>query len=610
MKSWRGQKSKKNGGREPLLPGLGTGSSPRLKTTTRRAASPGETALYVAQTRLSVIGIAFALFFIATTGRMALLTIGNEPVEPPVLEAATDDKPVTARADIQDRNGTVLATSLPTIMLMADARKVLDARDAAHKITAVLTDMDPDKLEKELRNAKRYVTVRRQLTPRQYYAINKLGVAGLEFVPDEARVYPAGNVTSHVLGYTDIDNVGISGLEKGLNERLQTTPEPVHTSLDIRLQTILHSELEGAVQEYKALGAAGLIMDVQTGEILSLVSLPDFDPINPGKASDDAKFNRATLGVYEMGSTFKVFNTAMALDSGLVQVGERFDTMNAIEVGGKRIRDYHPSKHWLNVAEILMESSNIGSARMADRVGTAKQKAFLGNLGLTRKLELEVPEIGAPIVPSAANWRETTTMTISFGHGLAVNAVQVAAAASAIVNGGYRVKPTLLKTDGKPHFSEDERLVSARTSELMLGLMRLVVKFGTGKKGEAPGYLVAGKTGTADKLAGRNYSENARMSSFLGVFPATAPRYLVLAILDDPKGTAKTYGFATGGWTSAPVVSHVIGQIGPLLNLPPVDQDSIMTSERQLLRPLGREVLESLGKETSDYASVESNSAR
>lgn len=609
MKSWRPSGRKKNAWREPLLPGLGASPAARLKTA-RRPTSPTEAALHLAQTRLAIVLAGFTLFFLLTTGRMALLTVGNEPVEPPVIEANSAQKPVTARADILDRNGTVLATSLPTIMLMADARKIMDARDAARKIVSVLSDLDAEKLEREFRTAKRFVTVRRQLTPRQYYEINKMGIAGLEFMPDEARVYPSGAVTAHVLGYTDIDNIGIAGLEKGLNSRLQTSPDPVRTTIDIRLQTILHRELDNAVKEYSALGAAGLIMDITNGEILSLVSLPDFDPINPGKASDNAKFNRVTLGVYEMGSTFKTFNTAMALDSGMIRIAERFDTINAIEIGGKRIRDMHPSNHWLNVAEIFMESSNIGSARMVERLGTARQKEFLGRLGLTQRAELEIPEMGAPLVPSATTWRDTTTMTIAFGHGIAVNAIQMGAAGSAIVNGGYMVRPTLIKRESPPALNESNRVISAQTSAQMRALMRLVVKFGTAKKAEAPGYLVAGKTGTADKLTGRNYSDNARMSSFLGVFPANAPRYLVLAILDDPKGTAKTYGFATAGWTAAPVVGHVVGQIGPLLNLPPVEEDVIMTAERQLLRPLGREVLETLGKETSDYASVESNNAR
>ena len=565
-----------------------------------------------ARSRMALFFFGFALLFIVISGRLASLTLGNETQEPQTVHALTDDLPVTARADILDRKGTVLATSLPTVMLMADTRKIIDAQDAAEKLATALPDLDAQKLAKEIEMTKRYVTIRRHVTPRQYYAINKMGIAGLEFIPDESRIYPAGSLTAHVLGYTDIDNNGIAGLEKSQNGRLQNKQEPLVTTIDLRLQTILHRELSSAIEEFHALGATGLVMDVTSGEVLALVSLPDFDPQNAGAADDNAKFNRATLGVYEMGSTFKTFNTAMALDSGLIKASEKFDTVHPIEVGNKTIRDFHPSKGWMNVAEVFMESSNIGSARMADRLGTARQRAFLSSLGLTEKTSIELPEVGAPIVPPASSWRETTTMTISFGHGIAVNAVQLASAVASLVNDGLIVKPTLLKKDASAQaHTEMFRVVSSHTSDQMRALMRLVVKNGTAKKAEVGGYLVGGKTGTADKITGKHYSENARMSSFIGVFPASAPRYVVFALLDDPKGNAKTYGFATGGWTAAPVVGRVISQIGPLLNMPPVDADVLAATEHQLLRPLGTEVLESLNleNETDDYASVESNSA-
>ncbi len=612
MKSWRSHGRRRSSLQQPLLPGLsganGEKSSPKNK---RRFSSPGEYALERARRRLSVVLLGFALIFTVISGRLATLTLGNETQEPEPVHALSAEVPVASRADIQDRNGTILATSLPTMTLTADSRKILDPEEAVKKLGALLPDLDKKKLLDELKDSKRFVMIRRRLVPRLVFEINRLGIGGLEFVPDESRIYPSGEVVAHVVGYTDIDNKGIAGLEKGLNERLEGSPEPIQTSLDIRLQTILHRELKEAMREFQALGAAGLIMDVHTGEILSLVSLPDFDPQTAGKASPNAKFNRATLGVYEMGSTFKMFNTAMALDSGLIKPAERFDTIHPIEIGGKTIKDFHPVKHWLNVAEIFMESSNIGSARMAERLGTARQKTFLSHLGLTQKPSLEIPEVGAPIVPSGASWRETTTMTISFGHGIAVNAVQLVAAASSLINDGVPLRPTLLKKNeaASEKRSEEDRVVSSRTSAQMRALMRLVVKEGTAKKAEVPGYIVGGKTGTADKLSGRKYSESARMSSFLGVFPAASPRYAVFVLLDDPKGNAKTYGFATGGWTAAPVVGKVISQIGPLVNLPPIEPDVMAATEHQLLRPLGAEVLESLKlrDEAEDYAAVESN---
>ncbi len=613
MKQGRSSKRRRQGPFQPSLPGLT--NTPDLRRGVRGLMNPmpsaGDYALERARTRLPVVFCCFLLMFFVVSGRLADLSLfGAEPDPRAGQVASSGEMAVTSRADITDRNGTVLATSLPTVTLIADAKKVLDPDEAAHKLASVLPQMDAKKTAEELHNARRYVTLYRHLTPRQYYEINKMGIAGLEYTPDEARIYPNGSLTSHVVGYTDIDNNGIAGLEKTLNSRLQSAPTPVATSIDLRLQTIMRGELARAVDTYHALGGAGIIMDITTGEILSLVSLPDFDPQKAGEADGDTKFNRATLGVYEMGSTFKTFNTAMAIDSGQIKVSDRFDTTHNIQIGHQTIRDYHPSSHPMNVAEILMVSSNIGSARMVEKLGTAHQKAFLKNLGLLDKANIELPEIGAPIVPSAANWGETTTMTISFGHGLAVSAVQLVGAATSVLYDGKKIEPTLLKATA-PLPDDRPRVVSPKTVTAMRALMRLVVKAGTGKKADVAGYLVAGKTGTADKLNGHHYSENARMSSFLSIFPANAPRYLVYALLDDPKGTPQTYGFATGGWTAAPVVSHVIGQIAPLLGMPPVDEDVQEAHERQLLKTLGNDVLTSLNINTDDdYASVESNDAR
>ena len=437
----------------------------------------------------------------------------------------------------------------------------------------MLPDLDPQKLDEDLRGGKHCVMVKRHLTPKQSYEVNKLGIAGLEFRPDERRIYPAGNVMAHVVGYTDIDDKGLAGMEKEFDMQLDEQQEPVALSLDLRLQTIMHDELGAAMDKFHAIGGGGLVMDISTGEILAMVSLPDFDPQHPGDADDTARFNRDTLGVYEMGSTFKIFNTAMALDSGLIHVGDTFDTVHPIEVGEQTIRDFHSENRWLNVAEIFTHSSNIGSARMAQRIGGARQRAFLSRLGLTEKASLEVPEVGAPLVPSARDWSEATTMTVAFGHGIAVNAVQLAGAIATIVNDGVPVHPTLLKhTAAAP--GEDARkkdhVISAHTSAIMRGLMRLVITRGTARGNDVAGYMLGGKTGTADKIVNHRYSSTARLSSFAGVFPINAPRYIVFAMLDDPKGNAKTSGFATGGWVAAPAVSRVASRIGPLLDVAPL----------------------------------------
>jgi len=606
MKGWRPRR-KSSAPHHPVLPGI---MESHESSGPKRASPPHEQALERARARLFFVLLMFIITFGVIAGRMIELTLSAETGETQVLQAAPGGTTAAMRADITDRNGTILATSLPTVSLCADARNVIDADEAITKLRTVLPELDRKFLGREFQGTKRCAVIKRHLTPRQYYEINKLGIAGIEFLPDESRVYPLGNLTAHVVGYTDIDNNGIAGMEKSLDDLLSRRPEPAALSLDLRLQTIMHRELTEAVKEYKAEGAAGIILDIGTGEILALVSLPDFDPHRPGQADEKAKFNRATLGVYEMGSTFKIFTVAMALDSGLIKPSDRFDTVNPIQSGGKTIRDFHRSDHAFNVAEIFKESSNIGAARMAEKLGTARMRAFFARLGLTEKAKSVLPETGAPLVPPVTGWSNLTTMTAAFGHGIAVTALQLAAAAASIVNDGIPVKPTLLKVrESQIQTEKKDRIISQRTSAQMRALMRIVVTDGTAKSADVPGYLVGGKTGTADKIVAGRYNNNSRLSSFIGVFPIDSPRYLVFAMIDDPKGNAKTHGYATGGWTAAPVVAKVIGQIGPLLNIPPCEPEAAEAAENKLLQTLGAQTLSVLrlysGKE--DYASVESN---
>ena len=606
MKGWRKSKRQSSTRQQPSLPGL---FAPLSKS--RRLATPQEQALDVAHIRLMTAALIFSIAYIIIAGRLTFLTLLSEAPEIPTAHQELNES-VASRADITDRNGTTLATSLPTISLCADAKKIINPDEAAKQLLSVLPELDADKLHEDLHGVKHCVMIKRHLTPKQYYETNKLGIAGLEFRPDERRIYPASNETSHIVGYTDIDDNGLAGVEKELDTPLQDKPEPVALSIDLRVQTILRRELYNAMNNFHAIGAAGLVMDVKTGELLGMVSLPDFDPQHPGTATDDAKFNRDTLGVYEMGSTFKIFNTALALDTGTVHVSDSFDTTHPIEVGHQTIKDFHPENRWLNVAEIFTHSSNIGSARMAERIGAIKQRTFLSRLGLTEKASLEFPEVGAPLVPTVRDWNEATTMTVAFGHGIAVNSVQLASAVATIVNDGIAVHPTLLKATVLPSENSKDRVISEHTSAVMRALMRLVVTHGTAKGAEVAGYLMGGKTGTADKLAANHhYSANARLSSFIGVFPINAPKYLVFAMLDDPKGNAKTYGFATGGWVAAPIVNHVVSQIGPLLDLEPMTPDEEASAERLLMKPLGAQILDGMPvEEGSNYASVESDSVQ
>jgi cell division protein FtsI (penicillin-binding protein 3) len=399
--------------------------------------------------------------------------------------------------------------------------------------------------------------------------VNRLGIPGLNFEDAEARVYPHGRLVSHVIGLTDIDNNGLAGIEKRFDADLREDRDPIKLSLDIRVQHMLREELYKSMTEFSAIGAAGMVLDVNTGEIVGMSSLPDFDPNNIETVTDEAMFNRGTLGVYEMGSTFKLLNTAMALDSGRVGLENAFDARKPLRVARFRISDYHAKNRWLSVPEILVYSSNIGSARMAQFLGTQTQKDFLGKFGMLSRAKLEVPEVGAPLVPSP--WRDINTLTISFGHGIAVSPVQLVNGVATLVNGGIFRDPTLLARD--PQQPEaGRRVIKQSTSDIMRALMRMVVMEGTGKKAIVPGYMVGGKTGTAEKQVNGRYKRKALMSSFVAAFPLQKPRYVVLAMLDEPKGTKETFGYATGGWVAAPVVGAVIRRLAHLYALPPVDE--------------------------------------
>jgi cell division protein FtsI (penicillin-binding protein 3) len=312
-------------------------------------------------------------------------------------------------------------------------------------------------------------------------------------------------------------------------------------------------------------------MDARTGEVLAMVSLPDFDPNQPDSIDGEPRFNRATLGVYEMGSTFKIFTTAMALDSGKVTLQGGYDASEPIRIARYVIRDFHAKKRWLSVPEIFMYSSNIGSVKMALDVGPSAQRAFLRNLGMLTPSPVEITEVGAPLAPG--QWRDINAMTIAFGHGIAVSPMQLVSGVAAMVNGGVLYPPTLIRRP-PGELLVGKRVISARTSEKIRRLLRLVVEHGTGGKAEATGFLVGGKTGTAEKVVGRRYKAKALMSSFVGAFPMNDPRYVVFAMLDEPTGTKETFGYATGGWVAAPVVGNVISRIGPMLGVRPVDEEA------------------------------------
>ena len=544
---------------------------PTAGTLGRR--NPGKAARAVEQgrARLLVTAAMFALAFAGIGAGLVDATVLNRGSEPGIAQAQPANAPQAGRADIVDRNGVVLATSLATASLYADPMLVIDPDEAAGKLTAALPDLDHDDLAKRLASDKRFIWIKRNLTPREHYLVNRLGIPGVAFQREERRIYPLGSLVSHVVGFTGVDNNGLMGIEQRFDQTLRGTPEPLAISLDVRLQHLVRRELAATVEEFSAIGGAGMVLDIGTGEVLAMVSLPDFDPNAPTDLDENTLFNRNTLGVYEMGSTFKIFNSALAFESGRIGLASSFDATRPIRVGRHTIRDFHAKNRWLTVPEIFMHSSNIGSVRMALEVGTPAQRALMEKLGLLSKPTIEIPEVGAPMVPDP--WREVNTMTIAFGHGLSVSPLQLVTATAAVVNGGIMRPATLIRRTGaRDEAVRGERVVSAQTSAMIRRMFRLVVTEGTASSAAAPGYVVGGKTGTAEKITGRGYDRKARLSSFIGAFPIHDPKYLVLIIVDEPKGTARTYGYATGGWVAAPAAGRVISRMGPLLGLPPVDE--------------------------------------
>ena len=528
-------------------------------------------ALDIARTRLLIGGALMATAFLVIGVRLVDVTIFSDtgPSRQASARSVVGEKQMD-RADIVDRNGVLLATSLTTASLYGDPRLISDPQAATRALVRVLPELSEAEVAHKLSADAEFVWLSRHLTPRQQYEVNRLGNPGFNFRREQRRVYPLGRLTAHIVGFTDIDNKGLAGIENSFDAVLTDGRAPVKLSIDVRAQQILRTELAAQIEKFKAIGGAGVVLDVRTGEIISLVSLPDFDPNEAKDASKDQRFNRTTLGVYELGSVFKIFNHAVALETGVASLKSHYDARKPIRAYGFTISDFHPENRWLSVPEIFMHSSNIGSAKMALDIGSAAQRKFLTDLGMLRRSSVELPEQARPIYP--ATWREINTMTIAYGHGIAVSPLHAATAVAAIVNGGILHPATLIRRAETP--ADGKRVISAQTSTDMRRLLRLVVENGTGRNASAPGYLVGGKTGTAEKQVGGRYKRKALISSFIGVFPMTAPRYVVMAHLDEPKGIKESYGYATGGWTAAPVVGKVVSQIAPLFGIAPVDESA------------------------------------
>lgn len=471
------------------------------------------------------------------------------------------------RANITDRNGVIVATNLPTVNLQTNPQKVSNAKEIAKKLADIFDDTSYEDFLIKLTRKSKFVHLKRNITPLQQARVNALGYPELEFQKSELRVYPQKELLAHVLGNTDIDNNGIAGLEKSLNTRLSSSTRDLHLTIDLGVQYTVRDELLKAKEKFQAERATAIVMDINTSEIIALASVPDYDLNKRNFKDKDIKFNFATLGVYEAGSVFKVFNTALGLDSGKIKITDSFDATKPIKMGRHKITDYRVPAKWLTVGETLIYSSNIASAQMALKVGKTLQIQFLKNLGLFDKIDnLEIYEKGRPLHRSEKYWQDHTVATTAYGYGISVTPMHIITAFSAIMNGGIYTPPTLVseKTNRK-----SKRVVSTQTSMDMRKLLRDVVLYGSAKNANIEGYDVAGKTGTANKLENGRYISGKNMTTFVSAFPISAPKYAVMVIIDSPKPLKETYGFVTSGWNACPTGGKIIKRIAPQLNVQP-----------------------------------------
>ncbi len=529
------------------------------------------------EARIGFMSLVFTALFLVIGGRLVMLGAGADARSNTSRVISSETSGI--RPDIVDRNGEVLATDVRTVSVFAEPRNIIDKDEATELLTAVLPDLDATELRNKLGTRRGFVWVKREITPRQQAEVHRLGIPGIGFLPENKRVYPNGPAAAHVLGFANVDNVGIAGIEKyidsqGLGDLVglgfaqsPTDLKPLQLSVDLKVTHALRDELVKGMEKFKAKAAGGLILDVNTGEVIALVSLPDYDPNNPVDALDPERINRINVGVYEMGSTFKAISTALALDSGKVNINSTFDARSALRYGRFTINDYHGKNRILNVPEIFIYSSNIGTARMAMAVGVEGHKAFLRKMGQLDRMRTELPENAEPIVP--ARWGELNTMTISFGHGLAVAPLQAAAATAALVNGGVMLTPTFLKHEDGDRRDEGGRVVKPETSEAMRFVMRLNAEKGSAGKAAVPGYYVGGKTGTAEKVINGRYAKKRLFTTFMAIAPADKPKYLFVTLYDEPQGLPETYGYATAAWNAGVTTGKVIERVAPLLGIPP-----------------------------------------
>ncbi|WP_423067441.1 peptidoglycan D,D-transpeptidase FtsI family protein [Devosia sp. CN2-171] len=538
--------------------------------------------------RIRVVVAALFIVFAVVGGR--LIQLGST-VTDSTIEGVARDVITASRPPILDRNGLEMAVDIRVPSLFAEPRRIIDVEEAVQKLRTVLPDLDEDWLRKRLTGDKGFVWVKRELTPAIEEKIFQLGIPGIEFVTESKRFYPSGKEASHILGAVNIDNQGTMGIEKHMDDDslalLQSVGlargadlAPVSLSVDLRVQHVMYEQLADALTRYKAIAAAGVMLDVRTGEVVALASLPDFDPNNPSTLFQDYngvkndRFNRITSGIYELGSTFKTITMAGALDSGKVKITDQFDARFGVRFGRFTIDDFHGKHRVLSVPEVYKYSSNIGTIKIMQTLGKDDFRAFIAKIGMDQPVPFELPEMRKPKVP--AKFSEIVAATSSFGHGLSVSPLHMARAVAAFVNDGYMVPPTIYKRSEEEARKLYEPVISPETSAEIRYLMRLNALEGSGTRMNklADGYRVGGKTGTAEKVVGKVYSSDKVFNVFASAFPLDNPRYAMVIVVDEPEAENAQSG-TTAGWNAGEVTGRIVQRVAPMLGIAPDFSDML-----------------------------------
>lgn len=527
-------------------------------------------ALNTGRNRLFLVMFGFTCLFAILLGALFYQTILKRHIQTRIPSAVNFEYLPVKRADIVDRNGVIIATTLPTVDVYVDARDIEDPEKMAQDLINILPSLKKDELLTKLKSKHSFKYLKRNLTPKEQFQVNALGYPQLNFVEGERRVYPQGSLFAHILGITDIDNQGIAGVEKAFNERLTSQREPLRLSVHTGIQNIAHHELENAIKTFRADGGAAIVFNVKNGEILALTSLPDYEPNLPSSFSNNKLFNRATVGVYEVGSVMKLFTVAIGLETKSIVPTDSVDATKPLAIGKRPITDFQPQSRMLTIPEVLIYSSNIGTAQVILKVGAEKQKEYLKKCALLDPLQFELPEKAAPLKPT--RWSEVDMTRISYGYALSISPLHIAASVSALVNGGLYNHPTILKDGNQDQIQT--RVFSEKTSQIMRHMMRAVADIGSGKRANITGYRVGGKTGSAQLTDTRGrYIEGKVRTSFVGVFPMDDPQYLVFVMLENPQKRKEDWYFNSAGWNAAPTGGKIIEAIAPHLGITPKEDE-------------------------------------